>query len=88
MEALKWLVIKPQSYSWLFPKSVDPVKMNEMFESGLFPSSETLLVAVFYAVVLGLLRSVLHVIFFKVWVLCQCSQSIIIVLICLCVFLF
>ena len=58
------------NYNQLFPPSVDYSQVQNMIENKVFPTLSGLAPAFSYAIVLSVLRYVLHYIPFKVYVYC------------------
>lgn len=58
--------IAPSSYEWLLPKNVDVRVIDEMALAGTFPTLLSLYPSVIFAILFGIIRSILQVILFKV----------------------
>jgi hypothetical protein len=60
------LHITPSFYGGLFPPDLKPERIQEMLDSGVFPTMEGLAPAFTYCIILGLTRYFLHVFIIQV----------------------
>lgn len=65
-EAMNTFYVPPSAYEWLIPKFVNISVVDEMAAVGEFPTLTSLYPAFVYAVLFGIIRSILQVILFKV----------------------
>lgn len=64
---LNKLISHPSQYMFLFPNDMDMDRVNKMIAEGIFPVASGLAPALTFAIVLSVLRFLLHHLVFKVW---------------------
>ena len=58
--------IPPSAYDWLIPDVLDIGVIDEMALAGTFPTLLSLYPSVIFAILFGIIRSILQVVLFKV----------------------